>query len=73
MPGPREPQSGELLMEFHIEREHRFYRVELRDHGEYGVQAQFLDPNRADRETETRDALTFRQRVVPRLPPKGTS
>jgi hypothetical protein len=41
---PRQSQPGELLFEFHVEREHRFYRVELRDHGPYGVEAQFLDP-----------------------------
>jgi hypothetical protein len=32
---------------------HRFYRVELRDHGPYGVEAQFLDP------VEVRIARTF--------------
>lgn len=41
---PRLPQPGELLFEFHVERTHRFYRVELRDHRVYGVEAQFLDP-----------------------------
>jgi hypothetical protein len=42
---PRQRQPGELLFEFHVEREHRFYRVELRDHGPvYGVEAQILDP-----------------------------
>ena len=41
----RQARPGELLFEFHIEREHRFYRVELRDHGPvYGVEAQFFDP-----------------------------
>jgi hypothetical protein len=45
-PAPaRVAKPGELLFEFHIERTHRFYRVELRDHGDvYGVEAQFLDP-----------------------------
>ena len=44
-PAPaRVAKLGELLFEFHIERTHRFYRVELRDHGPvYGVEAQFLD------------------------------
>jgi hypothetical protein len=41
----RQPQPGELLFEFHVERTHTFYRVELRDHGPvYGVEAQFIDP-----------------------------
>jgi hypothetical protein len=40
---PRQPQPGELLFEFHVERTHTFYRVELRDRGAYGVEAQFLD------------------------------
>jgi hypothetical protein len=41
---PRQTQSGELLFEFHVERSHTFYRVELRDRGAYGVEAQILDP-----------------------------
>jgi hypothetical protein len=41
---PRQAQPGELLFEFHVAATHRFYRVELRDHGAYGVEAQFLDP-----------------------------
>ena len=41
---PRQPQPGELLFEFHVERTHQVFRVELRDHGAYGVEAQFLDP-----------------------------
>jgi hypothetical protein len=33
-PAPtRVAQPGELLFEFHLERTHRFDRVELRDHG----------------------------------------
>jgi hypothetical protein len=45
-PAPaRVAKPDELLFEFHLERTHRFYRVELRDHGPvYGVEAQFLDP-----------------------------
>jgi len=31
--------ARELLFEFHVERTHRFYRVELRDHGDFGVEA----------------------------------
>jgi hypothetical protein len=33
-----------LLLEFPVERTHTFYRVELRDCGAYGVEAQFFDP-----------------------------
>ena len=36
---PRQPAPGELLNEFHVERTHTFWRVELRDHGQYGVEA----------------------------------
>jgi hypothetical protein len=43
-PAPRVAEVGELLFEFHVERTHKFYRVELRDHGAYGVEAQCLDP-----------------------------
>jgi hypothetical protein len=41
---PQQPKPGELLFEFHVERTHTFWRVELRDHGAYGVEAQFFDP-----------------------------
>lgn len=41
---PPRGQPGELLFEFHVERTHTFYRCELRDHGPYGTEAQFLDP-----------------------------
>jgi hypothetical protein len=30
--------------EFYCERNHTFYRVELRDRGKWGVEAQILDP-----------------------------
>ena len=43
-PPPPPPQPGELLFEFHGEVTHTFWRCELRDHGVYGVEAQFLDP-----------------------------
>jgi hypothetical protein len=33
-----------IIFEFHVERTQTFYRVEFRDHGQYGVEAQFLDP-----------------------------
>src|SRR5437016_12049963 len=52
---PRQPQPGELLFEFHVEATYTFWRVELRDHGQYGVEAQFLDP------VDVRIARTFRQ------------
>ena len=54
-PPPRQPEPGELLFEFHVKRTHTFYRVELRDHGTYGVEAQFLDP------VDPVIARTFRQ------------
>ena len=62
-PPPRQAQPGELLFEFLCG--HDRYRCELRDHGDYGVEAQFflneeffygrrfdasLDPNRTPRE-----------------------
>jgi hypothetical protein len=51
----RQARPGEVLFEFHVERERRFYRVELRDHGPvYGVEAQFFDP------IDLRMARTFR-------------
>jgi hypothetical protein len=44
---PRVSQPASLLFEFSPERTHRFYRVELRDHGPvYGVEAPLLDPIR---------------------------
>jgi hypothetical protein len=39
----RQPQPGELLFEFHVERTHRFYRAEVRDRGEWDVEAQILN------------------------------
>jgi hypothetical protein len=45
-PPERQPQPGELLFEFHVEATHRFFRCELRDHGEWGIEAQILEaPN----------------------------
>jgi hypothetical protein len=41
---PRQPPPAEMLFEFHLKRTHTFYRVDLRDHGAHGVEAQFLDP-----------------------------
>ena len=40
----RQPVPGELLFEFYRERDHKFFRCELRDHGRYGVETQFFDP-----------------------------
>jgi hypothetical protein len=37
----RAPQVGELLFEFYRWRDHTRWRCELRDHGTYGVEAQF--------------------------------
>jgi hypothetical protein len=61
---PRQPAPGELLFEFHVAATHTFYRVELRDHGAYGVEAQFLDP------IEVRSARTFRQDTDSRRTPR---
>jgi hypothetical protein len=39
---PRQPQRGELLFEFYVERDHTRWLCELRQHPEpYGVEAQF--------------------------------
>ena len=54
---PRQAQPGELLFEFHVPATHTSYRVELRDHGQYGVEAQFLDP------VDMRIARTFHPRL----------
>lgn len=43
-PPPRQRQPGELLYEFHVPTTHTFWRVELRDHGPYGMEVQFPDP-----------------------------
>jgi hypothetical protein len=37
-PPLRQPKPGELLFEFHVERTHTFKRVELRNHGAYGIE-----------------------------------
>jgi len=60
----RQLTPGELLFEFHIARTHTFYRVELRDQGEYGVEAQFLDP------VDVRAARTFHQAMDPTRSPR---
>jgi hypothetical protein len=61
---PRQPTPGELLCEFHVAATHTFWRVELRDHGPYGVEAQFLDP------VDVRSARTFRQDMDPTRTPR---
>jgi hypothetical protein len=58
------PSRAELLFEFHVPATHTFWRVELRDHGPYGVEAQFLDP------VEIRIARTFRQDLDPTRTPR---
>lgn len=63
-PPPRQPQPGELLFEFHVAATHTFWRVELRDHGAYGVEAQFLD------RIDIRIARTFRQDMDPTRTPR---
>jgi hypothetical protein len=64
MPGGRLSQPGELLFEFHVERTHTFWRCILRDHGAYGVEAQFLDP------VDVRIARTFPQYLDPTRSPR---
>ena len=39
----RQAKPGEFLFEFHVERTHKFWRCELRDHGPYGFEAQFFE------------------------------
>jgi hypothetical protein len=55
---------GELLFEFHVERTHTFFRVELRDHGVYGVEAQSFDP------IDPTICRTFHQRLDPNQTPR---
>jgi hypothetical protein len=44
IPTPRrQPQPGETLFEFYLEREHTRWLCKLRDHGPYGVEAQFWE------------------------------
>src|SRR5262249_33266225 len=43
-PAPRQPSPGELLCEFYSGSRKKFYRIELRDRGQYGVEAQLFDP-----------------------------
>jgi hypothetical protein len=40
----RQPQPGELLCEFYSASRWKFYRIELRDRGQYGLEVQVLDP-----------------------------
>jgi hypothetical protein len=64
MPTQRLSQPGELLFEFHVESTHTFYRVELRDHGQDGVEAQFLNP------IDLEISRTFHQRLDPTRTPR---
>jgi|KBSSwiStaDraftv2_1062776.scaffolds.fasta_scaffold2362983_1 hypothetical protein len=41
---PRQARPGELLCEFYSEKRKEFYRIELRDRGQHGVEAQLFDP-----------------------------
>lgn len=61
---PRQSEPGELLFEFHVERTHTFYRVELRDRGAHGVEVQFLDP------VELSFSRTFSPQLDPRRSPR---
>jgi hypothetical protein len=48
---PRKAQVGDLLFEFHVPSTQTFWRVELRDHGAYGVDSQTVreaQPSRGD-------------------------
>jgi hypothetical protein len=40
----RQSVPGELIDEFYAERTKKFYRVELRDRGRWGTEAQIFDP-----------------------------
>ena len=62
---PRQPTPGELLFEFHVPTTCTFWRVELRDHGSYGVEAQFLDP------VDVRIARTFHPQMDPTGMPRA--
>lgn len=61
---PPKGQPGELLFEFHVPATHTFWRVELRDHGSYGVEAQFFDP------IDLMWARTFSPRLDPTRTPR---
>ena len=61
-PGPRQAQPGELLFEFL--QGHTRIRCELRDHGDYGVEAQFLHNE------EIVIGRTFHQRLDPTRTPR---
>ena len=60
----RRGRPGELLFRFHVEQTHTFWRVELRDHGTNGIEAQLLDP------VELRWAHTFRPDMDPTRTPR---
>jgi hypothetical protein len=60
----RQPQPGELLCELHIPAMQTVWRVVLRGHGAYGVEAQLLEP------VELRRARTFRRDMDPTRTPR---
>ena len=64
-PAPaRQPKPGARLFEFCRVRDHSRWLCELRDHGEYGVEAQFL------KNEELFMVHTFNQRLDPMRTPR---
>jgi hypothetical protein len=63
-PPARQSQPGELLFEFYRERDHSRWLCELRDHGEYGVEAQFFQNE------EFIVGRRFDRRMDPTRPPR---
>ena len=59
---PRQPQPGERLFEFLVGADR--YRCELRDHGDYGIEAQFF------RNEEFRYSRRFDARLDPTRTPR---
>jgi hypothetical protein len=59
---PRQPQPGERLFEFLVG--HNRYLCELRDHGPYGIEAQFF------RNEEFAYSRRFDPRLDPTRPPR---
>lgn len=61
---PPKGQPGELLFEFHVPATHWFWQVELRHHGDYGVEVQFFDP------TELWTSRMFKRDLDPTRTPR---
>ena len=61
---PRQPKPGEKLFEFYRERDHSRWLCELRDHGAYGVEAQFFQND------EFFFGRRFDERMDPTRPPR---